>query len=83
MYGVIVEKSVLKQLQKISQSDYRKIKAALSHLANNPRPVGYSKLKNRSGYRIRIGNYRIIYEINDNQLIVLIITIAHRKDVYE
>jgi len=83
MYDVIVEKSVVKQLQKISQPDYRKIKAALSQLANNPRPVGYLKLKGRSGYRIRIGDYRIIYEIIDNQLTVLIITIAHHKDVYE
>ncbi len=76
MYDVIVEKSVVKQLQKISQPDYRKIKAALSQLANNPRPAGYLKLKGRSGYRIRIGDDRIIYEIIDNQLTVLIITIV-------
>ncbi len=83
MYAVIVEKFVVKQLQKISQPDYRKIRAALSNLASNPRPTGYLKLKGRDGYRIRIGDYRNIYEINDNQLLVLIITIAHRKDVYE
>jgi mRNA interferase RelE/StbE len=83
MYDVIIERSVIKQLQKISQPDYRKIKAALSDLAFEPRPHGYLKLKGRDGYRIHVGNYRIIYEIVDEKLIVLVLTIAHRKDVYE
>ena len=83
MYEVIVEKSVVKQLQKIPQPYFRKIKAALTSLGNNPRPNGYLKLKGRDGYRVRVGDYRIIYEIKDEQLIVLIITVSHRKDVYE
>ena len=83
MYEVIVEKSVVKQLQKIPQPYYRKIKIALNSLATHPRPNGYLKLKGREGYRIRVADYRIIYEIKDEQLIILIISIAHRKDVYE
>jgi mRNA interferase RelE/StbE len=82
MYEVIVEKSVLKQLQKVPQPFYRKIKEALTHLGNNPRPIGYLKLKGREGYRVRVGDYRIIYDIKDQQLIVLVISISHRKDVY-
>ena len=82
-YQVVVEKAVLKQLEKIPQQDYIKIKSILLKLETNPRPQGYLKLKGRDGYRVRVGNYRIIYEIKDDQLIVLVITIAHRKDVYE
>ena len=83
MYKVIVEKSVIKQLQNIPQLHYNEIKTALTNLAINPRPHGYLKLKGRDGYRIRVGDYRIIYEIKDEQLIVIVITIAHRKDVYD
>lgn len=83
MYEVIVGKQVLKQLEKIPLADYKKIRSHLISLASNPRPQGYLKLKGRNGYRIRAGNYRIIYEIKDNKLMVVVITIAHRKDVYD
>ena len=56
---------------------------AIEALEVNPRPAGYIKLKGRDGYRIRSGNYRIIYDIIDNKLIVDIITLGHRKDIYE
>ena len=62
MYQVIVEKSVIKQLKKISKPDYTKIKAVLLGLTANPRPRGYLKLKGREAYRVRVGDYRIIYE---------------------
>jgi mRNA interferase RelE/StbE len=52
-------------------------------LEENPRPSGYKKLKGRDGYRIRAGNYRIIYDIFDKELIVDIITLGHRKNIYE
>ncbi len=83
MYAVIVEKSVVKQLQKIPQPYYRKIKIVLATLGNDPRPNGYLKLKGREGYRVRVGDYRIIYDIKDEQLMILVISVAHRKDVYE
>lgn len=83
MYQVILEKSVGKLLQKIASPDFKKLKAALIRLRVDPRSHGYLKLKGRGGYRVRVGDYRIIYEIKDDQLIVLVITIAHRKDVYE
>ena len=83
MYEVIIEKSALKELQKISKQDYHKIKSVLLTLIVDPRPHGYLKLKGREGYRIRVGNYRIIYEIIDDKLMVIVITISHRKDVYE
>jgi mRNA interferase RelE/StbE len=56
---------------------------AIEGLEVNARPAGYIKLKGRDGYRIRSGNYRIIYDIIDNELIVDIIKLGHRKDIYE
>ena len=51
-------------------------------IVKNPRPSGYLKLKGRDGYIIRVGDYRIIYEIIDNLLIVNVIELGHRKDIY-
>ena len=56
---------------------------AIESLQNDPRPIGYIKLKNREGYRIRSGDYRIIYDIFDSELIIDVITLGHRKDVYK
>jgi mRNA interferase RelE/StbE len=83
MYTVAIEKDVIKQLTQIPLADYKKIKIAINSLGNEPRPHGYLKLKGRSGYRIRVGNYRVIYEIEDNLLKIFILTVAHRKDVYD
>ena len=60
-----------------------KIYESLKKLSVNSRPVGCKKLKNREGYRIRLGDYRAIYTIKENELIILVLTIGHRKDVYE
>jgi mRNA interferase RelE/StbE len=83
MYQVVIEKQAQKQLAKISPPDYAKIVAALKDLANDPRPFGYKKLKGRPGYRIRVGDYRIIYQVKDNILTVFVLIIGHRRDVYE
>jgi mRNA interferase RelE/StbE len=83
MYKLLIEKQVEKQLEKIAEPDYTKIKAAILDLAHNPRPAGYKKLKGRFGYRIRKGNYRIVYDIDDNILTVYIVAAGHRKDIYE
>ena len=56
--------------------------SASMDLADNPRPSGCKKLKNCEAYRIRVGNYRVIYEIHDNVLVVLIVKVAHRREVY-
>ena len=63
MYKIKIEKRVLKTLEKIDEPYYSKIKASILKLANNPRPVGYKKLQGRDGYRIRVADYRIIYDI--------------------
>lgn len=83
MYKILIEKNAQKQLEKIPEPDYSRVKVAILDLAGNPRPRGYKKLKGREGYRIRQGNYRIIYEIHDNTLTVLVLVAGHRKDVYD
>ncbi|HXP48466.1 MAG TPA: type II toxin-antitoxin system RelE/ParE family toxin [Bacteroidia bacterium] len=82
-YTVTIDKRVLKELEKINDPDYSKIKKAIFSLSDNPRPQGYKKLKGRPGYRIRQGDYRIIYEIHDHVLIIDVIALGHRKDIYE
>ena len=83
MYQVVIEKQAQKQLAKISPPDYTKIVAALKDLAADPRPYGYKKLKGRPGYRIRVGDYRIIYQVKDNILTVFVLIIGHRREVYD
>lgn len=82
-YALNFSKQAFKELEKINEPFYSNLKQAILGLTDNPRPVGYKKLKGRDGYRIRIGNYRVIYDIFDNELIIEIITLGHRKDIYE
>lgn len=83
MYTLRIEKAVIKSLEKINEPYYSKIKTAILNLANNPRPAGYKKLKGRDGFRIRVADYRIIYDIFDDILTVDVIDLGHRKDIYE
>lgn len=82
-YTAVLSKKAQKQLDKLSDNIAEPLLEAIADLEKNPRPKGYKKLKGRSGYRVRVGNYRIIYEIFDSKLIVDIITLGHRKDIYE
>jgi len=82
-YTAVLSKKAQKQLDKLSDTIAQPIIEAIIELEENPRPSGYKKLKGRDGYRIRTGNYRIIYDIFDTELIVDIITLGHRKDIYE
>jgi mRNA interferase RelE/StbE len=82
-YTLNFSKQALKELGEIHQPFYSNIRQAIFDLAENPRPHGYKKLKGRDGYRIRVGNYRIIYDIFDKVLIVDVITLGHRKDIYK
>lgn len=82
-YFLAFSKQAIKELENINEPFYTKIKEAIFSLTENPRPVGYKKLKGRDGYRIRVGDYRVIYEIFDTELMIDIITLGHRKDIYE
>ena len=81
-YTVSLSNRAEKQLDKLSEKMAHPVIKAIANLGLNPRPYGYRKLKGRDGYRIRVGDYRIIYVIEDLLLIVEVIDLGHRKDVY-
>ena len=83
MYELQFKKKAIKAIAKINDPYYSAIIEAIDGLAENPRPLGYKKLTGRSGYRIRVGTYRIIYDILDNKLIVEIVNVGSRGDIYE
>jgi len=81
-YKILITKTAQKQLDKFPQEIADPLIKVILNLAQNPRPAGYIKLKGRDAYRIRRGNYRIIYEIKDNILTVIVIAVGHRKSIY-
>lgn len=82
-YTVLILPSAQKQLSKLPNSVATRIEEKILELEQDPRPPGCKKLRGRDAWRIRIGDYRVIYEINDGRLIVTVITIGHRREVYE
>jgi len=83
MYSVYVTKAVKKTLKKLSKRDQKRIGDAISSLAINPRPNGVCKLAGENSlYRIRVGDYRIIYDIQDKKLTVLVVRIGLRGEIY-
>jgi mRNA interferase RelE/StbE len=69
-------------LERIAAEPQERILVALEALADSPRPEGCSKLTGRDAWRIRLGDYRVIYEIRDDPRIVTVVVIAHRRDAY-
>ena len=83
LYKIVLSKQAQKTLDKFSDRIAEPIFFAIAGLAHNPRPKGVKKLKGRVGYRIRVGNYRVIYDIYDAELVIDIIALGHRKDIYQ
>ena len=81
-YSIEILKSAQKQLGKIQSSDQERIINEIRALALNPRPFGSIKLRGRDAWRIRVGDYRIIYEIKDSMLVVFVVAIGHRREIY-
>lgn len=81
-YEVVFKRSVAKDLRKIPPKDLSRILKAIDQLADDPRPVGFEKLSSQERYRIRQGDYRILYEVKDNYLIITIVKVGHRRDIY-
>lgn len=82
MYRIEVRDTARKQILKIPPPHFQRIKDCIDGLAQNPRPVGALKLKGEIGYRVRVGDYRILYEIDDTVQLVTIYRVKHRGDVY-
>ena len=81
-YKLLVGKSVLKDLDRIEKKDAQRIVKAIRALSDDPRPPQSKKLSGEEKYRLRCGVYRIIYEIQDDQLIIRVVKVRHRREVY-
>ena len=83
-YRVLIKPSAAKEIEAVGQKkDRKRIVASILALADEPRPVGCEKLAGKSDrYRVRVGRYRVGYSIADDELLVLVVRVAHRKDVY-
>ncbi|HXP20909.1 MAG TPA: type II toxin-antitoxin system RelE/ParE family toxin [Streptosporangiaceae bacterium] len=82
-FEIVLERRARKNLAALDPAVRRRVAACIDDLAAEPRPPGATELKGRPGVlRIRAGDYRILYEIRDSQLIVLIINIGHRREIY-
>lgn len=81
-YNVSLKRSVLKDLEPLPSRDRARIMERIGALADDPRPHGCEKLSALERYRIRVGDYRIVYAIEDDELVVWVVRVGHRRDVY-
>jgi len=82
VYSIFFKDSVRKDLDSIANNDLQRIIEPIRNLAEDPRPVGCEKLSGQEKYRVRQGNYRIIYSIQDAELTVWVVKVGHRREVY-
>jgi mRNA interferase RelE/StbE len=81
-YEVLILRRAQKELADLPKVAYERLRDAVLALAENPRPAGCTKLVGREGWRIRSGDYRVIYEINDTEQKVTVLHVGHRRDIY-
>ena len=81
-YKITIKKSAAKELEDIPKKDLRKIVKRIQSLAQNPRPPGSQKLSGKGRYRVRQGDYRIVYSTKDKNSIIDIVKIGHRREIY-
>ena len=82
-YKILIKTSAAKELERLPRKGVQRITSKIQSLSNDPRPYGCEKLSAQERYRIRQGNYRIVYSIEDDKLIVYVIKIAHRSEAYK
>ena len=82
MYRLEVSHTAHRQVRKLPPKTQERLNDAIAHLADNPRPAGARKLTGREGYRVRVGDYRILYRVDDAAKVVAIYRVMGREDVY-
>ena len=83
MYEVLVERAVERDLKRLPHQEFIKIVGAMKRLAENPRPSGSRKLVGgERDWRLRVGDYRVLYEINDTKKVVRVLHVKHRREAY-
>jgi mRNA interferase RelE/StbE len=81
-YRIEIKKSAQKEIQSLPTQDLKRVVAKIQQLANNPRMLDSKKLTSQEQYRVRVGQYRILYEIHDAVLVVVIVRVANRREAY-
>ncbi len=81
-YSVVVKRSAERELRAVPQPDLGRVVTRIRRLAEDPRPPGSEKLSGEDRHRIRQGDYRVVYAVDDEQRIVEVVRIGHRRDVY-
>ena len=81
-YRLEIKKSAVKEIERLPRKDMKAVLERIETLSDNPRPHDCKKLSAQEKYRVRCGNYRILYSIEDDILIVFVVKVGHRKDVY-
>ena len=82
MYKILIRGKAAKQIQQLPPPIFRRVQQTIDGLSDNPRPPGVKKLRGETGYRLRVGAYRILYEIDDATQQVTIYRVKHRREVY-
>jgi mRNA interferase RelE/StbE len=82
-YRIELRPAAVRALKELDPPVARRIQGAIALLAEDPRPPASRPLRGRPGLRVRVGNYRIIYTVEDDVLLVVVVTLGHRRDVYD
>ncbi len=82
-YRIEVRPAALRSLRKLDPQVRKRVQGAIALLADDPRPPNSKRLRGRDAFRVRVGDYRIIYTVEDGVLVVVVVTLGHRRDVYE
>jgi mRNA interferase RelE/StbE len=82
LYEIVFKRKVRSAVARLPENAHERVSCAIDSLAENPRPTGCRRLRDREDWRIRVGNYRVIYGIDDDRQIVEILKVAHRRDIY-
>ena len=82
-YQIELRPAAVTALRRIDPQDRGRVHGAIALLGEDPRPPGARALQGRDGYRVRVGDYRIIYTVRNDILVVIVVTVGHRRDVYQ
>ena len=82
-YRIVIKKSAAKEIEKIQKQDRIRIVEKIRSLSSDPHPSGSKKLSRKEKYRIRQGNFRILYQVIDDALVINVVKVGHRRDIYK
>ena len=81
-YRIELRPAAVRALRKVHPDHRKRIQGAIALLAQDPRPPGAKSLRGRHGFRVRVGDYRIIYTVQDDVLLVVVVDLGHRREIY-